>query len=55
MKQQKILRFVTTAVGIGTAMSVALKDTAVGMAIGVAIGFAFTFYNPSCQTDSEEK
>lgn len=43
MKQQNILYFLITSVGIGAAMSVALQDTAVGMAVGLGVGIAFTY------------
>ena len=43
--------------GIGAAMSVALHDTAVGMAIGFGVGIAFTYSDSaSCslkKTDHE--
>ena len=47
MKQQNILYFLITSVGIGAAMSVALHDTAVGMAIGFGVGIAFTYSDSS--------
>ena len=57
MKQQNILYFLITSVGIGAAMSVALHDTAVGMAIGFGVGIAFTYSDSaSCslkKTDHE--
>ena len=43
MKQQNILYFLITSVGIGAAMSAALHDTAVGMAIGFGVGIAITY------------
>jgi hypothetical protein len=51
MKQNNVLYFLITSVGIGTAMSVALHDTAVGMAIGFGVGIAITYSDqPSCNS-----
>jgi hypothetical protein len=47
MKQQNILYFLTTSVGIGAAMSVALHDTAIGMALGFGVGIAITYSDQS--------
>ncbi len=52
MKQQNILYFVIMSVGIGAAMSLALQDTAIGMAIGFGVGIAFTY---SDQTSCSSK
>lgn len=41
MNTKKIINPLALGVGIGAAMSVALKDAAVGWAIGIAIGFTF--------------
>jgi hypothetical protein len=43
MKQQNIMYFLITSLGIGAAMSAALHDTAVGMAIGFGVGIAITY------------
>jgi hypothetical protein len=43
MKQQNILYFLITSIGMGAAMSVALQDVAVGMAVGVGVAIAFTY------------
>jgi hypothetical protein len=40
------------SVGIGAAMSLALQDTAIGMAIGFGVGIAFTY---SDQTSCSSK
>jgi hypothetical protein len=47
MKSQNILYILITSVGIGAAMSVALHDTAVGMAIGFGVGIAITYSDQS--------
>ena len=41
MKNKTIINPLALGVGIGAAMSVALKDASVGWAIGIAIGLAF--------------
>ena len=37
----KSAAFLIIGIGVGTAMSVALHNTAVGLSIGVAVGVAF--------------
>lgn len=55
MKQHNILYLVITSVGIGAAMSVALQDTAVGMAIGFGVGIAITYSDQtSCRTKKSD-
>ncbi|MCX6056620.1 MAG: hypothetical protein NTW69_00475 [Chloroflexi bacterium] len=41
MNTKKIINPLALGVGIGAAMSVALKDPSVGWAIGITIGFTF--------------
>ena len=53
MNTKKIINPLALGVGIGAAMSVALKDAAVGWAIGIAIGF--TFYMIQRNNSSEGK
>lgn len=56
MKLHNIIYFVITSVGIGTAMSAALHDTAVGMAIGFGIGFAFAYSDQtSCGSKKSDR
>jgi len=56
MKQKSILYFVITSVGIGAAMSVALQDTAVGMALGFGVGIAFMYSdNASCSLKKKDR
>lgn len=59
MKYQQTLYALITGLGIGAAMSVALQDTAVGMAIGFAVGIAFAYSNNSAcsgkKTDPDTK
>jgi hypothetical protein len=38
---------IATAVGVGTAIGVALHDTTVGFGVGVAIAFALNFFENS--------
>jgi hypothetical protein len=54
MNYKKYINPIAIGAGLGTAMAVALKDTAVGFAIGVAVAVAFSLA-PVKNTDQKNK
>jgi len=53
MKLQKLIHPLLIMIGLGAAMSVALKDTSVGMAIGAAAAIALTSSNSKCTPETK--
>jgi hypothetical protein len=54
MNYKKYIPPIAMGIGVGAAMSVALKDASVGFAIGVAIAVAFSLA-PVKNTDEKNK